>query len=568
MRTTRLQPAFARRSSLLKVLPSLVFLSWLACIGGGAYARSDEQGGSIEIDADGVRVGKDVLLTWSWNPAVDPGPGFVYQVRRKIYGVESFQTIALIRRDGRSLYRFRDVVDPDLPYRYKILVSRIDLREYKSRPITLSAQRLQVTGPSAVVFDRSRDARCGSDRHFADGPARVVRIGDRRLLLMPNMETFAGVSLDKDRRFNPGRPADRPFYRLFQGFPCVPIFTSTYVPEIPMCPEDPYIGDVDLFQNMEWLWSVWVDPDVPSRIFGLVHNEYHECPDFKDDQYDSISAVVSEDGGRFRPIDEPPFHTVATPPYRYDPDYDSRTGYSAPTNIVRGRNPDGSYDGFYYAFFSASEYDPDGNGPRKPIQQPGTCLMRTRSLDPGNLEYGWEFYIGDSELGVADFRPFVNPYLEDVANPRRFAPKPISTFELGTMHSSVYYSEQLGEYVFVGAADGLYTGDKNAAEQRIVKIYYAISKNKSLWGEWTPRDLLLDEPVSFDLPCTNEVDPVAYPSLYDPDSDDPNFSVLSDDDFYLFVTRYNWTHPDACQGTPGGTRDRDVVAYPVKLIRR
>ena len=201
MRTTRLQPAFARRSSLLKVLPSLVFLSWLACIGGGAYARSDEQGGSIEIDADGVRVGKDVLLTWSWNPAVDPGPGFVYQVRRKIYGVESFQTIALIRRDGRSLYRFRDVVDPDLPYRYKILVSRIDLREYKSRPITLSAQRLQVTGPSAVVFDRSRDARCGSDRHFADGPARVVRIGDRRLLLMPNMETFAGVSLDKDRRF-------------------------------------------------------------------------------------------------------------------------------------------------------------------------------------------------------------------------------------------------------------------------------------------------------------------------------------------------------------------------------
>jgi len=534
--------------------------------GGAPRSDGDEppafEGGPIEIEAWGSRRGPVVRLAWRWNPAVDPGPGFAFHVRRKIYGGEMFDTVVVFPRDGRNVYRFRDEsLDPRVSYRYKVMAARAFQREFRTPPLTFPAQRLQVTGPPVTVYDRNVDGGSGSLHDFPDGPVRFVRVANRNIVIMPNIETFRGIAIDPPGGFGPPPATGSLRPRLFTVFPRRPVFTSKHRLSFPVCGEDLDIGPVESLQNLEWLWSVWVDPEDSGRIFGLVHNEYHECPDFQDDHYNVITGVYSTDGGQsFQPIAQPPFHAVATPPFRFDPDADESVGFFAPTNIVPGRTPDGELDGFHYAFFRSHPYDPDGNGPEPPILPDGTCLMRTKSVDPTSPDFQWEAWAGKSESGADEWRPFVNPYVDTIHYPRRHEPKLVAPMELSGMHSSVYYSEVLEEYILVGM-----TPAWHPADNRTIQITYSVTTQGHLTGEWSPRQLLLDVPVFFTIPCTNELDPVGYPALYDPTSADPNFATLSSDRFWLFLTRFNWTRPDACQGESGGTRDRDMIAYPVQI---
>lgn len=524
----------------------------------------DQSGGPIDIIADAVRTGDIVDLSWKWNPPVDPGPGFTYYVRRKIHDAPEFDEIAAIPREpGQTILTYRDrTPDITLPYRYRISAGRSTLSEYRSRPMTFGAQRLAVVGEPIVIFDRSVDG-C-SLLHFADGPLRLLRTRGTISGLLPNLTTYRGIARDPRASFGPTSDTARLRPGLFEQFPCRPLHASTHLIDPPVCPTGPFMGAVEDYQNLEWMWSPWVDRDDPSRIYALVHNEFHTCFDTDDRQYNSITGIHSTDGGRtFQPTATPPAHVVAVAPVRWQPDLGDDVGFHTPSNIIEGRNPDGSLDGYYYTLVSVRRIDPDGDGGDDPIQPAGISVLRTPSLDPTDSDYQWRAWHGNDAGGIAEYRPFLDPYRDIIVDPRDHAVAIVEPYEIGAMHSSIAYSDVLGEYILVGTATGLHTGAARIEENRRFRIYYSITENKQFTGQWTPRELLLDERVIFDTECSEGVSPVFYPSIFDLDSTDPNYSILPDEEFTLTVTRYNWDGTPACSST----LDRDVIAYPVRIIR-
>src|SRR5437016_3782684 len=115
-------------------------------------------------------------------------------------------------------------------------------------------------------------------------------------------------------------------------------------------------------------------------IYALVHDEYHgyehsgQCPsgDVSRCSYTNVTGAVSIDGGRSYADAVGNRRTVATLPFRYDPNVSGAVGMFAPSNIIHAK------DGYFYALVALG-YPP----------HEGACMIRTNDLSDTRSWRGW-----------------------------------------------------------------------------------------------------------------------------------------------------------------------------------
>jgi hypothetical protein len=285
------------------------------------------------------------------------------------------------------------------------------------------------------------------------------------------------------------------------------------------------------FDDKAWLSGLFT-PD-GQTVFALVHNEFQGnqrswlCPsrEYMRCWRNSVTFAVSRDGGFTFSEPEPPGQLVATPPRPYEGDIGRHVGYFNPSNIIEK-------DGYYYVFFSASEYG---------AQQGGACLMRTKTLEDPRSWRGWD---------GRDFTVrFIDPYRERVDDEKRHVCAPVGRGRLLTPVSGVVRHEPSGLYLMTMA--GVRKPAPDA--EPVSGFYVAASRDLITWSEPT---LAWKAQV---YPRRGACDSVLanYPSLIDPASTSRNFETVGDAPMMYFVR--NTLHD--CK--PG--QDRDLVRQRVRI---
>ena len=285
--------------------------------------------------------------------------------------------------------------------------------------------------------------------------------------------------------------------------------------------DDPALND-----DRSWISSFYTLDG--QTIFALVSNEFHGqnrrtlCPS---GQYlrcwrNSITEAVSRDGGRnFKPILEPPAHTVAALPYPYAGDVGRRTGYFAPTNIIRRGD-------YWYAFIWAERYE---------AQQRGACLLRTDNLADPRAWRAWD--------GTGFSVQFVDTARGKIDNPERHVCKPVAPNVLGGTVRSLVVHQPSG---LVIATVAMSRDGKTGMWATISRDLVSWEKPQFVWSA----------PLLFRHECSDAA-AFDYPSLLDPASTSRNFEDVGASP-YLYMTRLNLT---ACKPT----WDRDLVRLPIKI---
>jgi hypothetical protein len=234
----------------------------------------------------------------------------------------------------------------------------------------------------------------------------------------------------------------------------------------------------------------------------------------------SVTQAVSTDGGRhFKPIAEPPSHVVASLPYRYVGDVGRRTGYFAPTNIIR-------HGGYWYAFIWAERYE---------AQARGACLLRSDDLaDPR----AWRAWDG------ADFSVrFADGAQGSVEAPERHTCEPVAPGILGGTVRSLAVHRPTGRVIATLAM----------SRNGVTGMWASVSRDLISWDE---PQLIWKTPLLFRYGC-QDVAAFDYPSLLDPASASRNFEDVGDTP-YLYMSRLNLSD---CKVT----WDRDLVRVPVRI---
>jgi hypothetical protein len=363
---------------------------------------------------------------------------------------------------------------------------------------------VRVTGTEETVFDWSQNACEGAD--IPDAPARAFRDASGRVQLISSHyvnRRMIGPDLNHLTR------------------DCHVIMRSTLNP------------DPAKFDDREWIHSPYT-PD-GTKVYALVHDEYQgqthpgRCPsgEYFPCWYNAVTSAVSTDGGNTFGQATPPDNLVAAIPYPYAPD-SGPAGLFQSSNIVHN-----GADGYYYALVRAQRYR---------AQQQGTCVMRTRDLSDPKSWRAWN--------GEAFAVRFIDPYLQPDEPPKEHVCHPVSFDEIQLMVESLTFNTYLNRYLLVGTAAGS-TPEGNATSG----IYYSTSENLV---DWTPRKLILQAESRHTYAC-GDADPVAYPSLLDPESTSRNFETTGDR-AYLYYTRFNYA---SCKETP----DRDLVRVPIKFSK-
>ena len=361
---------------------------------------------------------------------------------------------------------------------------------------------VEITGPEEVVFDWSQEACRPSD--VPDTPARAFRDDQGRVQLIASHYTnrrMTGPDLNH-----------------------LSLDCSVTMPSH----EDP---DPSIFDDREWLHSIYT-PD-GTKVFALIHNEYQghthpgRCPtgEYIECWYNAVTLAVSTDGGTSFHHTAPPTHLVASIPYRYAPG-SGPVGLFQPSNIVR--NP---ADGYYYVLLRAQRYQ---------AQPQGTCVMRTTDLAKPRSWRAWD--------GFRFNIRFIDPYLEPNEEPQEHVCQPVSYQKIQLMVESLTFNTYLDRFLLVGTAVAQEVGGKMNSG-----IYYSTSDDLV---HWTPRKLITEVENRNTHEC-GEPDPVAYPSVLDPESTSRNFDTTGKR-AYLYFTRYNY---EACRET----LDRDLVRTPIEF---
>jgi hypothetical protein len=368
------------------------------------------------------------------------------------------------------------------------------------------AVSVEVTGPEEVVFDWSKSACEPGD--IPDTPARAFRDAQERVQLIASHyvnRRMVGPDLNH------------------LTHDCTVIMSSHYAP------------DPAKFNDHEWLHSTYT-PD-GTRIFALVHNEYEgdthpgQCSSggYLKCWYNAVTLAVSTNGGASFEHTRPPTHLVAAIPYRYVPD-SGPAGIFNPSNIVRNAT-----DGYYYALLRVEQ--------RYKAQPQGICVFRTADLaDPES----WRAWDG-SGFNVR----FIDPYLGAGEDPASHVCQPVSYDEIQLMVESLTFNTYLDRYLLVGKAVG--PGRKGETASG---IYYSTSNDLV---HWTPRRLIMEVESPHADKCQPPLDPVAYPSVLDPDSTSRNFET-TDKRAYLYFTRSNYK---SCRGF----LNRDLVRMPIEFSK-
>lgn len=357
------------------------------------------------------------------------------------------------------------------------------------------------SGPVETVFDWSRDACAKS--HVPDASARAFRNADGEVRLI--------ASHNDNRAFvGPGLDAVRPR--------CDVVYEGS---------RSARLAD---FDDLSWIGAVYTRDG--RTVYALAHTELRgertpgQCPAgrYSACLLNTVTGLVSHDGGRrFEKASAIP-PVVATLPYAYPTDRKARVGYANPSNIIER-------DGWYYAFIFADGYRD---------QRRGNCLIRTKTLDdPGS----WRAWDG-KDFTIAFTDPFRAPD-GDVAS---HVCNPVAPNVIGRM---------IGSISKVRGADAVVAvfGDKRrAADGRTVEGIYASTSADLL--TWTRPTLVMEAQLLWDKDCGRR-DAYFYPSLLDPQARTPSFEDVGEK-AYLYLTRYQLT---GCKVT----WDRDLVRVPVDL---
>jgi len=291
-------------------------------------------------------------------------------------------------------------------------------------------------------------------------------------------------------------------------------------------------GDPARFDDREWITAPYTTDG--RTVHALVHNEYQgdkhsgQCSSgvYLKCWYNSITLARSTDGGRSFTHAAPPRHLVASVPYRFEPDA-GPFGLFQPSNIVRGAE-----DGLYYALIHAEAFK---------AQRRGTCVIRTSRLDqPGS----WRAWDGSGyNVGFAD------PYKSRGEGGHLCAP--VSFPEIAGMTHSLTYNTYLDKYVLVSPA-----GARRPGKRGVVWGFYYSTSDDLI--DWKPRQLIHEAVLTQQYECDGP-NPVAYPSLLDPDSPARNFETTGRRP-WLYFTRF---HYKRC----GSTLNRDLVRVRVRFSK-
>ncbi|MBZ6075164.1 hypothetical protein [Microvirga puerhi] len=358
------------------------------------------------------------------------------------------------------------------------------------------------TGPVETVFDWSRDACAKSNVPDASARAFKNADGEVRLTISHNgNRALVGPNLD----------AVRPDCgMLYQGR-----------------------GSARLadFDDLSWIGGVYTRDG--RTVYALAHTELRgertpgQCPAgrYSACLLNTITGLVSEDGGRhFKPQAKASPPVVATLPYGFPTDRNSRVGYANPSNIIER-------DDWYYAFIFADGYRD---------QRRGNCLIRTNNLDDPASWRAWD----GKDFTVT----FIDPFRNGQVDPGSHVCAPVAPNVIGRLVGGIVKIRDTNTVVAV-------FGDKRRGPdgREIEGIYSSASSDLV---NWTRPSLVTEVQLLWDKSC-DETEAFFYPSLIDPDA-----RTFSFEDFghkgYLYLTRYQLT---SCKVT----WDRDLVRIPVEV---
>lgn len=362
-------------------------------------------------------------------------------------------------------------------------------------------------GEEAVVFSRTRDG-CGRF-DTPDAPARAVRTGSGVALFATHFDNRAlrGPSL---RALRPD---------------CVITFAGA---------ENP---DPAAFSDRSWIAALWTHDG--RVVHALVHNEHQghrhpgQCPTrrYRDCWFNALTAAVSDDGGfSFRAATPGPA-LVAALPYTAAEMQGRPAGYYNPTGIVAHGNAL-----YFMAFASGRE-----------AQRHGNCLFRTEMISDPSAWRGFD--------GAAFSVRFANPYAPDAPRGEERARRVCAPVGAGRLQWPVTaLVRHAPSGLFVAVMQGGPHRPEHAAPRP--GVYVATSPDLIAWS--APEFVMAG--IGHGRFRCGDPAPIAYPSLLDPDSDDPSFATVGDRPWLLF-TRFNV--PD-CRITG----NRDLVRIPVAIAPR
>jgi hypothetical protein len=390
------------------------------------------------------------------------------------------------------------------PFRLTILLLAAILGGLVILSELTEAESVEITGSEEIVFDWSEDACEPAD--IPDTPARAFKDAKGRVQLIASHyvnRRMIGPDLDH------------------VAHDCSVIMSSHHDP------------DPARFDDREWIHSTYT-PD-GKTVFALVHDEYQghthpgQCPsgEYFSCWYNAVTLAVSTDGGTSFHHTPPSPHLVASIPYRYAPG-SGPVGLFQPSNIIR--NP---ADGYFYVLLRAQRYQ---------AQRQGTCVMRTTDLTNPRSWRAWD--------GIGFNVRFIDPYLEPNERPQDHICQPVSYNQIQLMVESLTFNTYLDSFLLVGTAVETKPGGETTSG-----IYYSTSDDLI---HWTPRRLIREVESRSTYEC-GKSDPVAYPSVLDPESTSRNFETTGRR-AYLYFTRYNHK---ACRET----LDRDLIRVPIEFSR-
>lgn len=297
-------------------------------------------------------------------------------------------------------------------------------------------------------------------------------------------------------------------------------------------------SDPSLYDNGQWLAAVYPEGNT---VYGLTHMEYvgarfpGMCPTFGFDSPDwircwwnTITLVVSTDGGTS-------YHRVPTRrglvgalPYRYDP---SGVGFEGMalngiTQIVR--NP---ADGYFYTISGdvvAATPQTEGAGYQ--------CLMRTRNLADPTSWRGWS--------GKGFTRTFVDPYREPTTPASAHRCQPLNNFPNSAVNLSLTWSTALNRWlgVFQNVAGG---------------YWFTTSPDLTTW---TKPQKFLDRPNPWGVKC-GEPNEATYASVLDPSSKARNFTTTGSSPYFYF-SQFDLSWPSCDRRVFGDIR---LVRIPLSV---
>jgi hypothetical protein len=116
------------------------------------------------------------------------------------------------------------------------------------------------------------------------------------------------------------------------------------------------------------------------------------------------------------------------------------------------------------------------------------------------------------------------------------------------MVESLTFNTHFDKFLLVGTVL-----ERNREGNTVSGIYYSTSDDLI---DWTPRKLIVEVESTQTHRC-GDPNPVAYPSVLDPDSTSRNFETTGKR-AYLYLTRFNY---ESCRET----MDRDLVRVPIEF---